>query len=89
MEGAEAGDLLEVRIEEIRPEPFGYTTQIPGFGFLRDVFDQPHLVRWKIADGWATSEDLPGVKIPGRAVHGRHWRGAVHRAARDPDRPRG
>ena len=38
VEGAEPGDLLEVRIEEIRPEPFGFTTQIAGFGFLRDVF---------------------------------------------------
>ena len=26
VEGAEPGDLLEVRIEEIRPEPFGFTS---------------------------------------------------------------
>jgi formamidase len=70
VEGAEAGDLLEVRIEEIRPEPFGFTTQIPGFGFLRDVFTEPHLVRWRIADGWATSDDLPGVRVPGAPFMG-------------------
>jgi formamidase len=70
VQGAEAGDLLEVRIEEIRPEPFGFTAQIPGFGFLRDVFTEPHLVRWRIADGWATSEDLPGVRIPGAPFMG-------------------
>src|SRR3954454_1322914 len=70
VEGAEEGDLLEVRIEEIRPEPFGFTTQIPGFGFLRDVLTEPHLVRWRIADGWATSEDLPGVRIPGAPFMG-------------------
>jgi formamidase len=70
VEGAEPGDLLEVRIEEIRPEPFGFTTQIPGFGFLRDVFATPHIVRWKIADGWATSDDLPGVRIPGAPFMG-------------------
>jgi formamidase len=70
VEGAEPGDLLEVRIEEIRPEPFGFTTQIPGFGFLRDVFTTPHIVRWKIADGWATSDDLPGVRIPGAPFMG-------------------
>ena len=40
VEGAEPGDLLEVRIEEIRPEPFGFTTIVPGFGFLRDLFDE-------------------------------------------------
>jgi formamidase len=70
VEGAEPGDLLEVRIEEIRPEPFGFTTQIPGFGFLRDIFTTPHIVRWKIADGWATSDDLPGVRIPGAPFMG-------------------
>ena len=70
VEGAEAGDLLEVRIEEIRPEPFGYTAQVPGFGFLRDVFTEPHIVRWRIADGWATSDDLPGVRIPGAPFMG-------------------
>jgi formamidase len=70
VEGAEPGDLLEVRIEEIRPEPFGFTTQIPGFGFLRDVFTEPHLVKWQIADGWATSDDLPGVRIPGAPFMG-------------------
>jgi formamidase len=70
VEGAEPGDLLEVRIEEIRPEPFGFTTQIPGFGFLRDVFTEPHLVRWQIAEGWATSDDLPGVRVPGAPFMG-------------------
>ena len=63
----------------------------PGFGFLRDVFTEPHLVRWQIADGWATSDDLPGVAHPRRAVHGRDRRGAVGRAARSarpPARPR-
>ena len=70
VEGAEPGDLLEVRVEEIRPEPFGFTSIVPGFGFLRDVFAAPYLVRWKIADGWATSDDLPGVKIPGAPFMG-------------------
>ena len=70
VEGAEAGDLLEVRIEEVRPEPFGFTTQIPGFGFLRDVFTEPHIVRWRLADGWATSQDLPGVRVPGAPFMG-------------------
>ncbi|MFN8524004.1 MAG: acetamidase/formamidase family protein [Chloroflexota bacterium] len=70
VEGAEPGDLLEVRIEEVRPEAFGYTTQVPGFGFLRDVFNEAHLVKWDIADGWATSADLPGVRIPGAPFMG-------------------
>jgi formamidase len=62
--GAEPGDLLEVEIREMRPENFGYTVQVPGFGFLRDAFPDPHIVKWRIADGFAQSADLPGVRIP-------------------------
>jgi formamidase len=68
--GAEPGDLLEVKIEEIEPQPFGFTVQAPGFGFLRDLFTEPYLVRWTIANGLATSPDLPGVRIPGAPFMG-------------------
>jgi formamidase len=43
---------------------------VPGFGFLRDEFPEPYIVRWEIADGWATSDDLPGVRIPGAPFMG-------------------
>jgi formamidase len=49
--GAEPGDLLEVQIGEITPEPFGFTVQVPGFGFLRDYFPEPYIVKWEIKDG--------------------------------------
>ena len=68
--GAEPGDLLEVKVHEVVPEPFGFTVQIPGFGFLRDVFTEPHIIHWDLADGFATSVDLPGVKIPGAPFMG-------------------
>jgi formamidase len=64
VEGALPGDLLEVEIVEVLPDSYGYTVQVPGFGFLRDVFGEPFMVRWDLADGWATSADLPGVRIP-------------------------
>src|SRR5260221_2145007 len=67
---AEPGDLLEVSIVEIVPESFGFTTQMPGFGFLRDLFTEPHLVRWPIANGFAVSPDLPGVRVPGSPFMG-------------------
>ncbi len=70
VKGAEPGDLLEVTIVEIEPQPFGFTVQIPGFGFLRDLFPEPHIVRWTIANGFATSPDLPGVRIPGAPFMG-------------------
>lgn len=62
--GAEPGDLLVVDILEISPPSFGYTAQIPGLGFLRDLFPDPFIVTWHIADGWAVSNRLPGVRIP-------------------------
>jgi formamidase len=68
--GAERGDLLEVEILEVEPHSFGFTINVPGFGFLRDEFPDPYIAKWAIADGWATSEDLPGVRIPGHPFMG-------------------
>lgn len=65
VEGARPGDLLEVEILDIEPARFGYTTQVAGFGFLRDVFTEPYLVKWRLEDGFARSDELPGVRIPG------------------------
>ena len=70
VEGAEPGDLLDIEIVDIEPDRYGYTVQVPGFGFLRDVFPEPFKVNWDIADGWATSADLPGVRIPGAPFMG-------------------
>lgn len=63
VEGAEAGDLLVADLLEISTGSFGYTAQFPRFGFLRNDFPDPFLVRWEIADGVATSPDIPGVRI--------------------------
>ena len=70
IDGAEPGDLLDVEILDIESDSYGYTVQVPGFGFLRDVFPEPFKVNWDIADGWATSADLPGVRIPGAPFMG-------------------
>jgi formamidase len=61
---AEPGDLLEVQLLDIEPGSTGWTAQLPGFGFLRDVFPEPHLVNWQMSQGYAESPDLPGVRIP-------------------------
>ena len=36
VDGAKRGDALAVTIVDIAPDDFGYTTIVPGFGFLRD-----------------------------------------------------
>ena len=64
VKGAEPGDLLEIEYVDIVPESYGFTTFRPGAGFLRDIFTEPYLVLWDISDGWATSAELPGVRLP-------------------------
>ncbi len=68
--GAEPGDLLAVRIDDVEPAPFGVTAVIPGSGFLRDLFDEPFIVHWTMADGYAISRELPGLRIRDRSFPG-------------------
>jgi len=68
--GAKPGDLLEIEYLDIVPQPVGWTRNRPGAGFLRDVFLDPYLVHWQMQDGWATSAQLPGVRIPNGAFMG-------------------
>lgn len=70
VEGAQPGDLLAVTIDEIEPAKTGFTFIAPGFGYLRDVFDKPHVIHWEMSDGFARSEQLPGVCIPGAPFMG-------------------
>ena len=61
--GAQPGDLLEIEYLDIIPQAHGWTRSRPGAGFLRDLFPEPYLAHWEIRDGWATSPQLPGVRI--------------------------
>lgn len=70
VKGAQAGDLLEIEYLDILPQPHGWTRNRPGSGFLRDLFPTPYLVHWDIKDGWATSVQLPGVRIPNGSFMG-------------------
>lgn len=64
VKGARPGDVLEVEFLDIEPQAHGFSAIVPGFGFLHDVIDAPFLVHWRLADGWATSTEIPGVRIP-------------------------
>jgi len=64
------GDALEIEFLDVTPQATGFSAVVPGLGFLRDVISDPFLVHWEIADGWATSEQLPGVRIPGAPFMG-------------------
>jgi formamidase len=70
VKGARPGDLLEIEFVDIVPQPWAFTAIMPGLGFLRDIMTIPFLVHWDIADGWATSRQLRGVRIPGASFMG-------------------
>jgi formamidase len=67
VKGAEPGDLLEAELVAIEADPWdqwGYTVEVPGFGFLRDEFPDPYIVHWRLqGNEYAESEQLPGVRI--------------------------
>ncbi len=68
--GAAVGDLLEVEFLDIISEPYGLTRIKTDGGFLEDLFPDPYLAHWNIDHNWATSKDLPGVRIPGSPFMG-------------------
>jgi formamidase len=70
IEGAAAGDALAVTLVDIEPDQYGYTVIVPGFGFLRDLYTEPYLVNWKLDRQAATSDQMPGVRIPIAAFMG-------------------
>jgi formamidase len=67
VKGAEPGDQLEIELVDIEADPWeqwGYTIELPGFGFLRDEFPDPFIVHWRLhGNEYAESEQLPGVRI--------------------------
>ena len=70
VKGAEPGDLIEIEFVDIVPQPTAFSCIMPGLGFLRDVMVEPFLVNWTIRDGFATSDQIPGVRIPGAPFMG-------------------
>src|SRR5215208_283259 len=67
VKGAEPGDLLEAHLLAVEADPWeqwGYTMEVPGFGFLRDEFPDPFIVHWRLqGNEYAESDQLPGVRI--------------------------
>lgn len=70
IEGAERGDVLAVTLLDIEPDQYGYTVIVPGFGFLRDIYTEPHLVNWRLSRTHAESDQMPGVRVPYEAFMG-------------------
>ncbi len=70
IEGAEAGDLLAVTIEQIDPGPVGWTSA-SAFGFAGSAAGiEDRFIVWRLNDEYAVSDDLPGVRIPNASFPG-------------------
>ena len=64
IEGAMPGDILEVEFVSFESREFGVAAIIPGFGFLADLFEKPFIAKFDLQDGFARSDELPGIAIP-------------------------
>jgi acetamidase/formamidase len=64
MNGAEAGDVLEVRIKEITPRSLGLNLIFPGTGTLREDFRECCIKEFY--SDWANKETSfpPGMVLP-------------------------
>ena len=63
VEGAEAGDTLEVEVLALTPGPWGWTTFMPELGLLADDFPEPFLKVFDLRGGRAATV-APGVEVP-------------------------
>jgi acetamidase/formamidase len=67
VEGARAGDVVQVDVLEVRPAAHGWTAILPGFGLLPEDFPDPYLRTWDLSDGaQAALGDSIGVPLDPR-----------------------
>ena len=67
--GAVAGDVLKVNILDIEPGQWAWTSTSTS-GIVSDKIEGFLYIKWKLGTEYATSEDLPGIKLPNRRFPG-------------------
>ena len=83
VKGAAPGDGLEIEFLDVVAEATAFSAIIPGMGFLRDVMTEPYLVHWRLEDGWATSDDIPGFRVFGAPFMGVSAVAPSHKAMKE------
>jgi acetamidase/formamidase len=48
IEGAEPGDVLEIEVLQVEHRGWGWSSVIPGLGFLKEQFSEPYLFHWAL-----------------------------------------
>ncbi len=69
IEGAVAGDVLKVTLNNIDPGLYAYTSG-GSSGFIPDLVEGTSLVIWRLNRDYAESDDIPGVRIPNASFPG-------------------
>ena len=66
--GAAPGDVLQIDVLSVRHKGWGWTSVIPGLGFLKQRFAEPHLFHWQLDA--ETSHSLAPAIVPLRPFCG-------------------
>ncbi len=68
VDGAEAGDVLQVDVLEVAHKGWGWTSVVPGLGFLKQRFTEPFFFVWKMEGEF--SKSIPTAVVPLRPFCG-------------------
>jgi acetamidase/formamidase len=68
VDGAEPGDVLEIQVLKIGHRGWGWSSVIPGLGFLKDRFATPYLFHWQLDE--TLSRSLVPAVVPLRPFCG-------------------
>jgi acetamidase/formamidase len=68
VEGAEAGDVLQIDVLKVAHQGWGWSSVIAGLGFLKERFVGPYLFHWKLED--QVSRSLGPAIVPLRPFCG-------------------
>jgi acetamidase/formamidase len=68
VEGAEPGDVLEIKVLEVAHKGWGWSSVIAGLGFLKERFAEPFLFHWKLEG--ELSRSLAPATVPLRPFCG-------------------
>jgi len=68
VDGAAPGDVLEIAVLEVAHKGWGWTSVIPGMGFLKERFTEGYLFHWKLED--EVTRSLAPAEVPLRPFCG-------------------
>jgi acetamidase/formamidase len=68
VDGAEPGDVLQIDVLEVAHKGWGWSSVIPGLGFLKQRFLEPFLFHWHLED--ASTQSLTPAIVPLRPFCG-------------------